>query len=266
MTSMSSAKRFIASFLVASRLAAPRRTRLPQRCGSRGLSLGLLLSTMLLILFAAVPNLAAQAGTATAAAPAPAVHKPVHHKRKTVAAKTAQVEAAAVPAPPPAPAEPEAPHWPINDKPTPATVTWDSQGLRVEAENASLAQILQDVATVTGATVEGFDDDRRIYGSYGPGQAREILSQLLQGTGYNVVMVGDLGQGAPRQIVLTLRTEAKAAKAVKVAEKKAGDDDDDDADDQPAAQPSAPPNRTPQDMQRRRQPPNPQTDATRPNS
>jgi hypothetical protein len=45
----------------------------------------------------------------------------------------------------------------------------------------------------------------RIFGAYGPGQPRDVLSQLLEGSGYNVLMIGDQGQGAPRQIVLTPR-------------------------------------------------------------
>jgi hypothetical protein len=233
-----------------------------------------MLSLMLGLALGGSQPLMAQNGAAPAATPATtaATKKPAHpRKHKTAAqAKAEKVEAAAAPAAPATPSEPEAPHWPVNDKPTPATITWDSQGLRVVANNSSLAQILQDVATVTGATIEGFDDDRRIFGVYGPGQAHDVLSQILQGSGYNVVMVGDLGQGAPRQIVLTLQSAARDAKAAKDAEKKAaaGDDDDDDADEQPAqaAQPSPPPLRTPaqfnQDAQRHRQAGNLPPDAT----
>src|SRR5689334_18359267 len=40
---------------------------------------------------------------------------------------------------------PELPHWPVNDSPAKPTVTWDSQGLKIDASNASLHQILNDV-------------------------------------------------------------------------------------------------------------------------
>jgi hypothetical protein len=30
-----------------------------------------------------------------------------------------------------------------------------------------------------------------------------VLSQILDGSGYNMILVGDLGQGAPRQILLS---------------------------------------------------------------
>ena len=167
----------------------------------------------------------------TPATPPPAAaHKPVHpHKRPSPARLTA-VPAQATPAP-------VLPHWPANDKPSAAAVTWDSQGLRIDAANSSLQQILNDVSTATGAKVEGLGSDERIFGAYGPGQARDILTQLLQGSGYNVLMIGDQGQGAPRQIVLTARHAGEAQPAIS-GNPVASNDDDADTDDQP--QPPAP--------------------------
>ena len=97
------------------------------------------------------------------------------------------------------------PHWPLNDRPAEAFVVWDSHGLRINATNSSLQQILKDVSTATGTKVEGLTTDQRVFGNYGPGQARDVLSQLLQGSGYNVLMIGDQGQGVPRQILLSAR-------------------------------------------------------------
>lgn len=115
---------------------------------------------------------------------------------------------AAAPEPPPAPPPP---NWPVNDHANPASVTWDSRGLRIEASNSSLQAILRQVSVATGTKVEGMGADQRVYGAYGPGQAREVLSQLLQGSGYNVLLAGDLGMGAPRQIVLSSRHGREAA-------------------------------------------------------
>jgi hypothetical protein len=112
------------------------------------------------------------------------------------------VPAVAQPAPE-VPAAPPAPVWPANKAPERAHIIWDSHGLKVEASNSSLDQILHEVATVTGAKIEGFSKDQRIYGTYGPGPAREVLSRLLDGSGYNVLMVGGVGDAPPRQIVLS---------------------------------------------------------------
>jgi hypothetical protein len=108
------------------------------------------------------------------------------------------------------PAEPPKPDWPANDKPVAAKVTWDIHGLTVEANNSSLGEILKEVATQTGARLEGKTGDERVFGSYGPGPARDIIKQLLDGTTYNVLMVGDQGEGTPRQIVLSNRPAGPA--------------------------------------------------------
>jgi hypothetical protein len=130
---------------------------------------------------------------------------------------------AEVPAPPPAP---EPPKWPVNDHPAPATVVWDSQGLRIDATNSSLQQILNDVASDTGVKIEGFGEDARVFGIYGPGTARDVLSQLFQGTGYNVMIIGDSGQGTPRQILLSLRQAGNAQQPVNMNQSSSGDDNE----------------------------------------
>jgi hypothetical protein len=107
------------------------------------------------------------------------------------------------PAPPP-------PDWPANDHPSEANVTWDSNGLRIVAANSSLSQIMKAISTETGASLEGFNQDQRIFGIYGPGPARDVITQLLDGSGYNVLMIGDMGQGTPRQIILTPQTPGGA--------------------------------------------------------
>jgi hypothetical protein len=96
----------------------------------------------------------------------------------------------------------------VNETPGKPAITWDSQGLKIDATNSSLRQILNDVSTATGAKVEGFGTDERVFGEYGPGQARDVISQLLHGSGYNVLLIGDQGAGTPRQIVLSTRKAA----------------------------------------------------------
>jgi hypothetical protein len=95
---------------------------------------------------------------------------------------------------------------------------------------------LNDFSAATGAKVEGMATDERVYGSFGPGQARDVLSQLLQGSSYNVLMIGDQGEGTPRQIVLSVRTAGNGQPPP------ASTPSDDDADlDEPPQQPQGPP-------------------------
>jgi hypothetical protein len=101
------------------------------------------------------------------------------------------------------PPQPEMPKWPANQAPSQPTVTWNSQGLHIQASNSSLSQILNAVSTQTGAKVEGVSGDERVFGDYGPGPARDVLSQLLRGSNYNFLLLGDQGQGTPRQVILT---------------------------------------------------------------
>lgn len=175
-------------------------------------------------------------------------HKVAAHAKKKIAAKAATEPAKpqepAVAAAPIKPEEPPAPHWLANDKPSPATVQWDSQGLSVVASNASLAQILDDVSTATGARIEGFSNDRRIFGNFGPGRAADVIAQLLEGSGYNVLLFGDQGQGTPRRVVLTSRNGDKATDKAAAGNAPPSDDDDDE----PAAQEPPTNQRTPLQM------------------
>jgi hypothetical protein len=158
-------------------------------------------------------------------------HKPLHSHEHLSAVHSQTLQAAPVPV---APSAPELPRWPINEKPVQAFVLWDSHGLRITAQNSSLQQILQDVAAATGAKVEGMGADERVFGVYGPGQVRDVLSQLLEGSGYNVLLVGDQGQGTPRQIVLSTRSTGPAPAAIKSAQATARKEDG-DADDEPSS-------------------------------
>ena len=192
--------------------------------------------------------------TATAVQPVKA-HKAAHPHKRPVAAPAPVPAPAAAPAPATPPA-PELPQWPANEKPAKAAITWDSQGLHIDAANSSLEEILMEVATLTGAKLEGFDADQRVFGAFGPGPARDVLSQLLLGSGYNVVMIGDQGQGTPRRIVLSLRHTGAMIPAANSAP---ASDEDADTEEQPQQpQPQNPPpirpgfppgGRTPQQMQ-----------------
>jgi hypothetical protein len=172
----------------------------------------------------------------SAAQPSSAPKASTRHRAKPSPAQPA------APQEQPVPAEPETPHWPVNDTPTKPAITWDSQGLKIDATNSSLRQILDDVSTATGAKVEGLGNDERVFGEYGPGQARDIISQLLHGSGYNVLMIGDQGEGTPRQIILSAR-KAAAAQGQPGVNRPAQESPEEDVPDQPEVeeQPQQPP-------------------------
>ena len=186
-----------------------------------------------------------------------------HHRRKrTAAAKPAA--APALPAAPVTPPVPPLPNWPANKKPNDAHVTWDSHGLFIQASNSSLDQILSDVALKTGAKIQGMGADERIFGSYGPGPVRDVLNQLLDGSGYNILMVGDQDGGAPLRIVLSGRPTGAAPSAGSGNTGSDGDTENNQEAEQPAAPAAGPspvlnpvapavPLRTPQQMYQYRQ-------------
>lgn len=160
--------------------------------------------------------------------------------RKKPAAKkpTAAMQQLAAPQ---EPAVPKPPDWPVNDHPKEATVVWNSHGLRIDAANSSLQQILKDVATTTGVKISGLNSDQRIFGVYGPGPARDVLSQLLDGSGYNILMIGDRGQGTPRQIVLSRQPTGPAPPSMNNPGTSNDDNSADIEEPEPQPQPEPPP-------------------------
>ncbi len=148
-------------------------------------------------------------------------------------------------------------------------MVWDSHGLFIQASNSSLDQILRDVSLKTGAKIEGMGADERIFGNYGPGPARDVLAELLDGSGYNILLIGDLGQGTPRKVVLSGRPTVPAPASGNASSGASNDNDAENEqeveqpDTNPPVQPPMPqpvvnnapgvPVRTPQQMLEQRQ-------------
>jgi hypothetical protein len=92
-----------------------------------------------------------------------------------------------------------------------AQIVFNGDTLSIRADNSSLAAILHQVAGKSGMQIEGLSGDERVFGTFGPGAPRDVLADLLNGTAYNLVLLGDLGDGAPRQLILTPATHGGAA-------------------------------------------------------
>jgi hypothetical protein len=136
--------------------------------------------------------------------PAAAQNQPGGHAVKTTAAGPHTFPTQGVSTPAPAPTN-------LLQQPAkPASVTERNNALSVTADNASLSDILRQVASQTGMKLEGLGGDERVFGSFGPGAPQAVLASLLNGTRYNVLMVGALPNGAPRQLVLIRKTEGGA--------------------------------------------------------
>jgi hypothetical protein len=74
---------------------------------------------------------------------------------------------------------------------TPPQVSYQNGMLTIVAQNSSLGDILHEVHLRTGATIEVPPAaTERVVTRIGPGPAREVLVTLLNGAGYNYVMVG----------------------------------------------------------------------------
>lgn len=143
--------------------------------------------------------LAAQAPASTVVPKSAIPAKKAHAKKRKAVKVEAPPEVVEAPKPP----EPVMPNWPANAQAEQAAVQWDGSQLTIAATNSSLHQILHDVSTATGVKVDGIGGDQRVFGQYGPASARDVLSQLLEGTGYNVLMIGGQGTGTPRQVLLS---------------------------------------------------------------
>jgi len=98
---------------------------------------------------------------------------------------------------------------PIGTDPAPAPtakVTYKAGLLTISAENVSLSDVLHEVSTKTGATIEFPDGSATepVFTNIGPGRVRDILATLLNGTKFNYVMLGSgNSSNALDKIVLT---------------------------------------------------------------
>lgn len=91
----------------------------------------------------------------------------------------------------------------------PAKVSLEAGRLTINADNSSLSEILDQISRMGGTKVEGLraagNADQRIFGEYGPGEPRQVLSELLVGCGYNVVMLGTTATGTPKELAVSAR-------------------------------------------------------------
>jgi hypothetical protein len=76
--------------------------------------------------------------------------------------------------------------------------------LSISADNSSLNQILRQISHSTGMKITGGVADERVFGQYGPANPAQVLAQLLDGAGSNMILVHREGE-ANAELILTPR-------------------------------------------------------------
>jgi hypothetical protein len=105
---------------------------------------------------------------------------------------------------PTTPAPPPVPVTPSQRPPARAQITYSDGTLSVSADNSSLNQILRQIAGNTGMKITGGVSDERVFGHYGPAPTAQILAELLDGTGSNMILV-QRDSAEPAELILTPR-------------------------------------------------------------
>jgi hypothetical protein len=127
-------------------------------------------------------------------------------------AKPAQAKAPTLPAYKPAPLTPV----PLDQVPAVAPVVDYKDGqLTIEAHNSTLTDVLKAVRQQTGAELEiPANATERVVADLGPGPARQVLSELLNGTHFNYVIVGSTSDpNAVQSIFLTSKSTSGAVES-----------------------------------------------------
>ncbi len=163
-------------------------------------------------------------------------------------------KSAAKPAPEPPPvvqqeAPPPPPKRPFEESPVPPQVTYQGGQLTIMAPNSTLADILSAVRARTGTKIEypSNASQERVALQLGPGSPRAVLTQLLQGSPFDYILLGsEQDPSAVTQVMLMRResgTKTAAAsgnipnQAPSQPEPSEGEDADNEAAQEQAAQP-----------------------------
>ena len=113
-----------------------------------------------------------------------------------------QVDVEAAPAPTPVPLTPG------QMAPNPPGVSYEDGQLTIAAENSTMADILNAVAAITGASIEvpSGPGAERVWVRVGPGPARAVLAALLGGTDLDfVIQSADADPARIQSVLLTPR-------------------------------------------------------------
>ncbi len=93
---------------------------------------------------------------------------------------------------------------PSEPQPT-VSVTYENGMLRILADKATLSQVLYEVHLRTQAeiAIPAGAEQEKVVADFGPAPARVVLSELLNGSAYNFIFVGD--ELVLQRVILTRR-------------------------------------------------------------
>ena len=126
--------------------------------------------------------------------------------------------------------------------PTPAQVSFQGGLLTISAQNSTLGEILRDVRKLTGAAIEippGPAANERVVTNLGPGEPRDVLAGLLNGSSFNYVMLGSSSDPAAVASVLLIAKASASRENENVAN--VASDSDNKGNFPPPPQPFTPP-------------------------
>jgi hypothetical protein len=150
-------------------------------------------------------------GFADSAQNPPAQNPPVHKKTK-------KAEKPAQPEPPPLPSGPTGkavPQIPLDAIAAVAPeVDYQNGQLTINAPNSTLGDILRAVRKQTGADIDVPEARERVVTHLGPGPARQVIAELLNGSRFNYVLLGSPADNTVlTRIVLVAKTPEAAGGA-----------------------------------------------------
>ena len=116
------------------------------------------------------------------------------------------------PEPPPQPLAPLVPLTLEQMPATPPEVSYRDGELTIAAENSTLGDILRAVRAQTHAAVDvPSNATERVVSRFGPGPAREVLAELLNGSHFNYVLMGSAANpNSLERVILTPKLPSAA--------------------------------------------------------
>jgi len=95
----------------------------------------------------------------------------------------------------------------------PPQVSYQNNQLTIVAPNSTLADILRAVRKQTGAEIEVPSAPERVVTHLGPGPAREVMAELLNGSRFNYVLLGSAADDSvlTRVVLVAKRQEGQPA-------------------------------------------------------